>query len=66
MKGRVRWFDNKKGYGFIVDEQGNDLFVHFSNILCDGFRGLDVGWKVEYEIENGPHGRQAVEVRIVK
>ncbi len=66
MKGKVRWFDNKKGYGFITDEAGKDLFVHFTNIVCEGFRGLNAGRRVEYDVEDGAYGLQAVNVRAIK
>jgi CspA family cold shock protein len=61
-KGTVKWFNNQKGYGFISDEQGNDVFVHYSGLLMDGFKSLDEGASVEFEIVNGEKGPQAVNV----
>ena len=62
-KGTVKWFNEKKGYGFIVpDEGGKDLFVHHSNITMDGFRTLQEGQKVEYEAVQGQKGPEATKV----
>ena len=61
-KGKVKWFDNKKGYGFIAPEEGNDIFVHFSSIQGDGYKTLEEGQEVEFEVEQGPKGEQAVNV----
>lgn len=61
--GVVKWFDCKKGFGFLLDEQGNDVFVHYTVIEGDGFRRLRDGEQVEYEIEKGPKGLLAVKVR---
>jgi CspA family cold shock protein len=61
----VKWFDDRKGYGFIADEGGQDLFVHFSAIQGNGFKTLSEGEKVEFEITTGPKGIQAVNVRKV-
>ena len=60
--GKVKWFDDKKGYGFISVEEGDDVFVHFSAIQLTGYRTLREGQDVEFEITNGPKGRQATEV----
>ena len=62
MTGVVKWFDSKKGYGFISVEGGDDVFVHFSAIRSDGYKTLDEGQKVELETEHGPKGLQAVDV----
>ena len=62
MTGVVKWFDSKKGYGFISVEGGVDVFVHFSAIRSDGYKTLDEGQKVEFETEHGPKGLQAVDV----
>ena len=62
MKGTVKWFNNQKGYGFISDEQGNDVFVHYSGLNMEGFKSLDEGQKVEFDVANGEKGPQAVNV----
>ena len=61
-KGTVKWFNNQKGYGFISDESGKDVFVHYSGLLMDGFKSLDEGASVEFEVVNGAKGSQAVNV----
>ena len=61
-KGTVKWFNNQKGYGFISDEQGNDVFVHYSGLNMEGFKSLEEGAEVEYEVVNGEKGPQAVNV----
>jgi CspA family cold shock protein len=61
-KGTVKWFNGSKGYGFITPEEGRDVFVHFSAIQGDGFKSLDEGQQVEFEIVNGPKGQQAESV----
>ena len=64
--GTVKWFNATKGFGFITpDEGGDDLFVHQSSIVSEGFRSLDDGQKVEYEEGEGPKGPQAIEVKPV-
>ncbi len=60
--GTVKWFSRAKGYGFIQREGGEDVFVHFSAIQGEGFRNLEEGDQVEFSIENGPKGPQAVNV----
>lgn len=62
MKGTVKWFNAKKGFGFISDEEGNDVFVHFSALQMDGFKVLDEGDEVEFEIIDGEKGPQAANV----
>jgi CspA family cold shock protein len=62
MKGTVKWFNNQKGYGFISDSAGNDVFVHFSGLNMDGFKTLDEGASVTYDVIDGPKGPQAVNV----
>ena len=62
MKGTVKWFNNQKGYGFISDEQGNDVFVHYSGLNMDGFKSLDEGAEVEFDGVNGAKGPQATNV----
>jgi CspA family cold shock protein len=61
-KGKVKWFSNQKGYGFITPESGSDVFVHFSAIQGDGYKSLEEGQDVEFEIEKGPKGEQATKV----
>lgn len=61
-KGTVKWFNNQKGYGFISDEQGNDVFVHYSGLNMDGFKSLEEGAQVEFEVVNGAKGPQATNV----
>ena len=60
--GTVKWFNAKKGYGFISDEAGNDVFVHYSGLNMEGFKSLTEGEAVEYEVVNGEKGPQAVNV----
>ena len=62
MKGTVKWFNAKKGFGFISDEEGNDVFVHFSALQMDGFKVLDEGDEVEFEVIDGEKGPQAANV----
>jgi len=61
-KGIVKWFNAKKGFGFVTDEEGNDVFVHFSALNMDGFRSLEEGQEVQFEIVNGEKGPQAANV----
>ena len=61
-EGTVKWFNNQKGYGFISDEQGNDIFVHFSGIKSDGFKSLEEGQAVEFDVVDGAKGPQATNV----
>ncbi len=61
-KGKVKWFNDQKGYGFITLESGNDVFVHHKSIQGEGFKSLNEGQEVEFEIEKGPKGDQAVKV----
>ena len=60
--GRVKWFDEKKGFGFIEREEGNDVFVHFKAITGDGYKTLTEGQEVSFEVEDGQKGPQAVNV----
>ena len=64
-RGTVKWFDSKKGFGFILGEEGEDIFVHFSVIQGDGFRSLKDGEAVDYEFERGAKGLLAKNVRRV-
>ena len=62
MKGTVKWFNNQKGYGFINDETGKDVFVHYSGLNMEGFKALDEGQAVEFDVVEGPKGPQATNV----
>ncbi len=61
----MKWFNNSKGYGFIEQEGGNDVFVHFSAIMGTGYKSLEEGQQVEFEITQGPKGPQAANVRVI-
>ena len=63
--GNVKWFNDAKGYGFISQEDGEDVFVHFSAIQAQGFKSLAEGDRVEFEVTRGPKGLQAANVRKV-
>ena len=60
--GTVKWFNATKGFGFITSEDGQDLFAHFSAIQSDGFKSLEEGQKVEFDVEEGQRGLQAVNI----
>jgi CspA family cold shock protein len=62
VKGTVKWFSDQKGYGFIAPEQGDDVFVHHSSIQGEGFKTLHEGEEVEFEVTDGPKGKQATNV----
>lgn len=64
-RGTVKWFNNQKGYGFISDEEGNDVFVHFTGLNMEGFKSLDEGATVEFEVTEGAKGPQAVNVTVI-
>ena len=66
MKGKVKWFDSKKGYGFITGEDGKEVFVHYSGIVKDGFRSLNEGQEVEFELGDGSKGIQAINVTVAE
>jgi CspA family cold shock protein len=63
--GTVKWFNNEKGYGFIAVDGGQDVLVHYSAIQSDGYRSLDEGQRVEFDVAQGPKGPQSDGVRIV-
>ncbi len=65
MRGTVKWFDPKKGYGFITKEDGQDIFVHWTAIQMEGFRTLEEGQEVEFEVTEGRKGPQAANVKVV-
>lgn len=65
MNGKVKWFDPKKGYGFIIAEEGKEIFVHYTGIVKEGFKALNEGQLVTYEVANGDKGEQAINVQIV-
>lgn len=64
--GTVKWFNPQKGYGFIRQDQGPDVFVHFSAIQGSGYRVLEEGQRVEFEVERTPRGLRAVKVRLIR
>ena len=63
MTGKVKWFNAAKGYGFITGDDGKEVFVHFSSIQAEGYKTLDEGQAVEYEVNDGEKGPQAVNVK---
>lgn len=65
-QGNVKWFSNKKGFGFITDDNGEDVFVHFSAIEMDGFKTIAEGARVEFEVTEGEKGAQAKNVRVIE
>jgi CspA family cold shock protein len=65
VTGTVKWFNGGKGYGFITREEGEDVFVHYSAIQGQGFRNLEEGQSVEFDVEQGPKGLQANNVSVV-
>jgi len=64
--GQVKWFNRKKGYGFITQDNGEDLFVHFSSIAKEGFKALNEGEEVQFDVVQGDKGPQAVNVVVIK
>ncbi len=65
MKGTVKWFNAEKGYGFITTEEGNDVFAHFSQINKDGFKTLEEGQEVEFDVVEGEKGLQAEGIEVI-
>jgi len=65
ISGTVKWFNSSKGYGFLTQNNGSDVFVHFTEIRSDGFRTLEEGQRVEFSVAEGPKGLQAKNVVIV-
>jgi CspA family cold shock protein len=63
--GTVKWFNGSKGYGFLAQEGGEDVFVHFSAIQGEGYRNLEEGQRVEFSITRGPKGLQAADVKVI-
>ena len=65
MTGKVKWFNSEKGYGFITTEEGNDIFAHFSQIQKDGFKTLEEGEDVSFEVVDGEKGPQATNIVVL-
>jgi len=65
MQGTVKWFNAEKGFGFITTDEGNDVFAHFSQINIDGFKTLEEGQKVEFEVVEGEKGLQAEKISVL-
>ncbi|HHY99679.1 MAG TPA: cold-shock protein [Sedimentibacter sp.] len=63
--GTVKWFDSAKGFGFITSDEGNDVFVHFTAIVADGFKTLEEGQKVNFDVVEGARGPQAANVTVI-
>jgi len=64
LRGTVKWFSDDKGFGFITPEEGDDVFVHHTAIQADGYRSLNEGQAVEFDVTQGPKGKQAANVRL--
>lgn len=65
-KGTVKWFNSQKGFGFITDETGKDVFVHYSGLNMEGYKNLEENQNVEFEVVNGEKGPQATNVTVIK
>lgn len=66
MSGTVKWFNSEKGFGFITGEDGKDVFAHFSQIVSDGYKSLEEGQEVTFDVTQGPKGPQAENIQVVK
>jgi CspA family cold shock protein len=66
MKGKVKWFDSAKGYGFIHSDDGKDIFVHYTGVEREGFKSLEQGQDVEFDITDGKRGPQATNVKLAE
>lgn len=66
MTGKVKWFDSRKGFGFIQAEDGSDIFVHYSGIVREGYKALEEGQEVSFDVEDGRKGQQAINVKAVE
>ena len=66
IQGTVKWFNSSKGYGFISQENGDDVFVHYKSIIGDGYKALNENDKVEFVVTDGQKGPQAVDVEVIK
>lgn len=66
MTGKVKWFSGSKGYGFLTMEEGTDIFVHYSGINKDGFKSLEEGQNVEFDVVDVERGKQAVNVTVIE
>lgn len=66
MTGKVKWFSNTRGYGFIRDEEGSDVFVHYSGLNMEGFKSLEEGQAVTFDVIDAEKGKQAVNVTVVE
>ena len=66
MIGKVKWFDSKKGYGFILQQEGSEIFVHYTGIVAEGFKALTEGQNVEFEIGSSDKCHQAIGVTVIK
>ena len=64
MKGKVKWFDSAKGYGFIHSDDGQDIFVHYTGIESEGFKALEQGQEVNFQVTDGKRGPQATSVKV--
>lgn len=63
--GTVKWFNSEKGFGFISQQSGDDVFVHFQSIISDGYKTLEEGQKVKFSVTQGPKGLQASQVKVI-